>query len=262
MNQDEALQAAPVETPWQVRRLTLERPTAWLRLGWQDLCRHPGPSLAHGVLVTAMGWVVLALASTHLYLVAAAVSGFLLVGPILATGLCELSRRDDRGELADFDDSLDALGRNPAALWQFAFVLLGFSLLWFSLSGLILHAMIGVGTPTLGEITWGTIVAMGQPQAFGFYLGTGAILAFLVFILSVVAVPAIIDDRISISAITAMHMSLQAVLLNLPLMLIWAGLIVVLTAMAYLTLLVGMIGIYPLLGHATWHAYRELVETG
>ncbi|MDZ7736233.1 MAG: DUF2189 domain-containing protein [Gammaproteobacteria bacterium] len=133
MNQDEVLQAGiPAET-WWVRRLAVQRPLVWLQHGWLDMRRHPGPSLAHGVLVTALGWVVLALASTHLYLVAAAVSGFLLVGPILATGLCELSRRDVRGEPSDFDDSLDALGRNPAALWQFAFVLLGFSLLWFSL---------------------------------------------------------------------------------------------------------------------------------
>src|SRR5262249_10139331 len=74
--------------------------------GWDDLRQIGAASIAHGALITALGGVLLMLGSSHAYLVAAAISGYLLVGPIMTTGLCELSRRRAAGEPVGFDESL------------------------------------------------------------------------------------------------------------------------------------------------------------
>jgi len=86
----------------------------------------------------------------------------------------------------------------------------------------------------------------------------GAVLALVVFALSVVTVPLVIDR--DVSSRVAMRASLRAVARNPLAMLLWAALIVGLTALGFATLLAGMIVVIPLLGHATWHAYRDLVE--
>src|ERR1700740_2811582 len=76
----------------EIRRVPMLQSTVWLRQGWDDLRQIRAPALAHGALITALGAVLLMLGSSHPYLVAAAISGYLLVGPIMTTGLCELSR--------------------------------------------------------------------------------------------------------------------------------------------------------------------------
>ena len=91
----------------------------WLRRGWEDLRQMEGASLAHGVIISVIGAVLLMLGSTHPYLIAAAVTGYLLVGPIMTTGVCELSRRRAAREPRGFDESLEAVTRNPDALMQF-----------------------------------------------------------------------------------------------------------------------------------------------
>ena len=93
-------------------------------------------------------------------------------------------------------------------------------------------------------------------QALG-YVVCGGVLAAIVFGVSVVAVPLIIDRHASASE--AMRASLRATLANLPAMVIWAAIIVAVTAIGFITLLVGMVVVAPLLGYATWHAYRDLI---
>ncbi|MDT8310218.1 MAG: DUF2189 domain-containing protein [Methylophaga sp.] len=247
-------------TRFQVRSVTLSRPFYWIRKGCQDLWYYPGSSIAYGVIVTALGLIVLLSASSHIYLIAAAVSGFLLVGPIMASGLCELSRLQERGEPVSFDNSLDVLGRNKTSLIRFAAILLGFSVFWFILSGLVLFAVIGNIAPSINETLWGGFLDLVTPLQLVLYIIVGGTLACIVFVLSVVSVPAIIDSPVT--AMDSMLLSIRVVAANLPAMIIWAGLIVVLTAVGFVTCLLGMIVVYPLLGHATWYAYRDLVKNG
>ncbi len=246
------------EPSFRVHKVEMARPFAWVRSGWQDLNHHRGASIAHGLLVTGLGLAILMFATTHVYFMAAAISGFLLVGPIMATGLYELSRRRARGEPAGFDESLDALGHNRPALWHFAVALLGLSLIWFVVSALILQGLLGQTAPTLAETVWGDLFTALTPLQIMFYIAVGGVLACLVFVLSVVSVPAIIDRPITAS--TAVRMSAQACAANWPAMLVWAALIVAFTAVGFLTFLLGMVVIYPLLGHATWYAYQDLIE--
>lgn len=240
-----------------IRRVPALQSIVWLRRGWDDLRHVRAASIAHGALITAIGAVLLMLGSSHPYLVAAAISGYLLVGPIMTTGLCELSRRRAAQAPLGFDESLQGMTRNPEGLLYFGLVLAVVAAVWFLLSALVLQSVLHTSVPSLGVALWGGFTdAASRPQILA-YVGSGAVLAALVFTLSVVAVPLIIDRHAS--ALDAMWISIKATFWNLPAMLVWAGLIVALTALGFATLLLGMIVVAPLLGHATWHAYRDLI---
>lgn len=252
---------SPYQVPSQlaIHHVALLRPFKWLALAWQDLRHHPKASLAHGLIVSSLILGTLLITNIHVYVIAAAISGFMLIGPILASGLCELSRRDERGESVSFDDSLAGLKDKQSSLIRFAGILLAVSLLWFVISGLVLATIVGDITPSLQQTLWGNVLDFISPINLILYSVIGGILASIVFVVSVVSVPAMIDS--SVSAQQAMAVSSKATTENLATMIVWAALIAVLSVIGFASLLLGMIVIYPLLGHATWHAYRDLVKT-
>ena len=229
----------------------------WLRRGWEDLRHMEGASLAHGVIIAIIGAVLLMLGSTHPYLIAAAVTGYLLVGPIMTTGVCELSRRRAAREPRGFDESLEAVTRNPDALMHFGGILAVIAIVWFVASTVLLQSAFGIRVPSLSVALWGGTGDFASTREVIAYFASGAVFAVTVFVLSVVAVPLIIDRHAT--ATEAMWASVKASQHNIPAMVVWAALIVGLTALGFVTLLLGMIVIAPLLGHATWHAYRDLV---
>lgn len=240
----------------EVRHVPVGQAIEWLKSGWED-CKSIGQAgFAHGALIAILGAVLLALGSTHMYLIAAAVTGYLLVGPVMTTGLCELARRRQAREPLGFDESLQALSRNSDGLLHFGGLLAVIALLWFVLSAILLESVLSAAVPSLAVALWGGAGMLTTSQLLG-YVVCGGILAAIVFALSVVAVPLIIDRHASASE--AMRGSLQVTFANLPAMLVWAALIVALTAVGFLTLLVGMVIVAPLLGYATWHAYRDLI---
>jgi uncharacterized membrane protein len=240
----------------EIRRVSAGRAFEWVDRGWDDLKQIGWPGLAHGALIAILGGVLLALGSTHLYLTAAAITGYLLVGPVMTTGVSELARRREAREALGFDESLQALTRNPDGLLHFGGVLALIALLWFVLSGVLLESLLNSSVPSLAVALWGGANMLTPSQLLG-YLLCGGVLAVVVFAVSVVSVPLIVDRHASASQ--AMRASLRVTLANLPAMVVWAGLIVVLTAIGFLTLLIGMVFIAPLLGYATWHAYRDLI---
>ena len=246
----------PVTRHVEIRRVPLRQPLEWLDRGWTDLKEIGSAGLAHGALIAILGAVLLMLGSTHFYLTAAAVTGYLLVGPVMTTGLCELARRREAKEPVGFDESLHGLTRNPDGLVHFGGVLALIAVLWFVLSAVLMQSVLNAPVPSLAVALWGGAAEMSAGQLVG-YIGCGATLAATVFVVSVVSVPLIIDRHASAS--DAIRASLRATAANLPAMLLWAVLIVTITALGFLTLLVGMVIVAPLLGYATWHAYRDLV---
>jgi len=240
-----------------IRHVPVTRPLQWLRLGWGDLRAIGWPGIAHGALISILGAVLLMLGSTHLYFTAAAVTGYLLVGPVMTTGLCELARRHGARESLGFDESLQPLQRNSEGLTHFGAVLALLALLWFSLSAVLLQSVFNTTTPTLSVILWGGGAGSFSARQLLGYVACGAVLAGVVFAVSVVAVPLLIDRHVRASE--AIRSSIRATFINLPAMLFWAALIVLLTALGFATLLLGMVIVAPLLGYATWHAYRDLV---
>jgi uncharacterized membrane protein len=217
-----------------------------------------GSSLGYGALIVAVGWTILVFCATHPYFIAAAISGFLLVGPLMSAGLCEISRRYSLGLPANFDDSLDGFKRNAPALFEFGVILAICAAVWFGISALLLGTVFHIGAPDISETLYrGFLDATNRPQVLA-YIVVGGVLATAVFIVSVVSIPLIIDRHAS--AGQAMRASVNAVFHNIPAMILWSGLILVLTIIGYATLLAGLLFVAPLLGHATWHAYKGMIR--
>ena len=242
--------------PIEVMRIPVFQPFAWLRDGWLDM--RTGASLGYGALIVAIGWTLLVFCGTHPYFIAAAISGFLLVGPLMSAGLCEMSRRYTLGQSANFDDSLDGFKRNAPALFEFGVILAICAAVWFGISALLLGTVFHIAEPDISETLYrGFLDSTNRSQILA-YIAVGGVLATAVFTVSVVAIPLIIDRHAS--AAQAMRASVNAVIRNIPAMIVWSALILVLTIIGYALLLLGLLFIAPLLGHATWHAYKSMIR--
>lgn len=242
----------------QVAHIAALRPFTWLKLGWEDLRHNPGPSIAHGLLLVGVGWLILLLFSAQIGLLATAVSGYLLVGPIFGAVFYELSRLRAAGQAATFDASLDGALINGKRLAHLGVVLAILAILWALLSGLLFERAFGGIPPSVRDNFYRTIADWTYPEFFVTYLTTGAVFALLAFMVSVLSAPMIFDraEDTNRSILT----SLKAVAVNPAAMAVWAGLIAALTAIGFATFLLGLAVVLPLLGHATWHAYRDLIS--
>jgi uncharacterized membrane protein len=242
----------------EIMRIPVYQPLLWLRAGWLDMRRHWGASLGYGALIVALGWTLLVFCGTHPYFVAAAISGFLLVGPLMSAGLCEMSRRYSQGLSASFDDSLEGFARNSTALFEFGVILAICAAVWFGISALLLGTVFHIVTPDIRETLYRGFLDLTNRSQVLAYIVVGGVLATAVFTVSVVAIPLIIDRHAT--AGQAMRASVNAVFRNIPAMILWSGLILALTIIGYAPLLAGLLVIAPLLGHATWHAYKDMVR--
>jgi uncharacterized membrane protein len=242
----------------EIMRIPVYQPLLWLRAGWLDMRRHWGASLGYGALIVALGWTLLVFCGTHPYFVAAAISGFLLVGPLMSAGLCEMSRRYSQGLSASFDDSLEGFARNSTALFEFGVILAICAAVWFGISALLLGTVFHIVTPDIRETLYRGFLDLTNRSQVLAYIVVGGVLATAVFTVSVVAIPLIIDRHAT--AGQAMRASVNAVFRNIPAMILWSALILALTIIGYAPLLAGLLVIAPLLGHATWHAYKDMVR--
>jgi uncharacterized membrane protein len=243
----------------EIRQVPVFRPLAWLHLGWLDMRKHWAASLGHGALIMALGWTLLVICGTHPYFIAAAISGFLLVGPIMSAGLYEMSRRYSLGQSANFDESLEGFARNTAGLFKFGVILAICAVVWFAISALLLGTVFHIPAPDMRETLYrGFLDTVNRSQVLA-YITIGAVLATAVFAVSVIAVPLIIDRHTSASQ--GMRASVRAVFRNIPAMIVWSALIVILIVIGYLVpLLVGLLLVTPLLGHSTWYAYKDMIR--
>lgn len=235
--------------------IALGEPLRWVARGLGDFRRVPAVGTAYGLMLTVMGWLVFALGN-HPYFIAAAVSGFLLLGPILGAGLIEASRAMAAGETPTFETSLRGLNRNPSALERFALVLLAIAAAWLAISAGILSATLGPIAPNIEQSLWDNALRMMSSGQWFAWAAIGGVLAVLSFAISVIAVPLILDQ--GAGAGDAVRGSLQAVARHPLTSVEWALVIVLLTAVGIATALIGLIVIYPVLGHASWHAYQAL----
>jgi uncharacterized membrane protein len=249
--------AAPPPTGFDIplKRIGFRDPLTWLALGTRDFARAPGIGLFYGGCFIVMGWLLLAVYRHAPAYVLALSAGFLLMGPFLCLGLYRVSQQLERGQKPDFGDSLLAWETRTGTLAIFGFVLLVLEMLW-GRAALVVFAVSFDGMPELQ----GSLLKLLDPQNLGFivaYLGVGAVFAGLIYAISVVSMPMILDREVD--AITAGLTSLRLVLAQ-PFVLIWWG--AVITALVVLALLpwfVGLLVVGPVIGHASWHAYRATV---
>ncbi len=236
-----------------------DRAWLWLTAGWQDLARAPFVGLSYGALIVAASWIiVLALHRYDLiYLFLPATGGFFLVAPLLAAGLYDTSRRLERGQPVDLATALFAW-RAPGQITLMGAVLLLLHLAWVRVALLLFMLFFPGKSTALPDLV---NLLLFSPQSIPF-LVTGTVIglgfAVVAFAISAVSIPMLVDREIGV--IGAIATSIAVVRRNWQAMALWAALIVVFTAAGLATMFVGLALVVPLVGHATWHAYRETVD--
>ena len=163
----------------KIRTVGHDRPLQWLRAGWRDLRENLGASLAYGILLSAIGYAILAYAADRPYLFIAAISGFMLIGPLAAAGLYELSRRSEEGERIGFLGSLRGLARNADSLAFFGAFLAIALLAWERLSAILFALFYRGDVDNVTNFVAGVLAANDNLYFVFAYLMVGAVLALL-----------------------------------------------------------------------------------
>lgn len=263
MNIDITPAEGPVAAPLgnRVRRVSTDRPWTWLTLGWRDMMANKAISLSYGAVLTLAGWIfaLLLFEVGSAWAILPATAGFFIMAPILATGLYETSRRRAAGEAVTLADALSGFRRNPTQIAMMGVVLLVLHLFWTRIAGLLFALFFGLNfAPSLAQLP---IAMLQSPDILPFLvIGTafGFVLASVTFAVSAVSIPMLLD-RPELTFLEAATVSIQAVMENWRAMALWAGLIVVFTGLALVPFFLGLVIALPLIGHATWHAYKDLV---
>ena len=240
----------------QVRTISPAAPLVWLARGWADLKGCPGPSLFYGLCFAGMGFLVKFVFANAVEYVSALASGFLLLGPFLAIGLYEISRRRERGERCTLAPTLAAWRANAPGIGLFSLILIIVFLVWARASLVIFALFYTSEMPTLSGFMQ-QVLSIDNIEFLAVYFAAGFVFATIVFAISVISIPLMLDRNQD--TVTAMIASVLALTRNLPAMAVWAALIALGTAFGLLTFFLGLIVTMPLIGHATWHAYRDLV---
>ena len=250
-----------------VRTIAWSRPLVWLSRALQDISNAPLVSLAHGLALILIGAAILTLGHNRFWLMAGALSGFLVVGPLVATSLYAISRAIERGEVADWGlirrtwtqwQSCHATGRGGYwCMVRFGALLALAATGWVLISASLITVMSPVRVQTLQDFIAHVVLAR-DGQLFVQWMALGSFLAAPIFASSVVAMPLMLDRRVTVRQ--AVLTSWSVVLANPGPMALWAALIVMLTLLGLGSYLLGLVVVMPLLGHASWHAYRDLVD--
>ena len=241
-----------------IQEVETDAPLKWLKMGWEDIKACPTASLFYGACFVIGGYLMIfALRDAPEY-IAAAITGFVIVGPFLALGLYELSAQRERGETCSLKPSLMACRKNVGNMGVFAIMLLVVYLVWARASVVVFAVFYSGALPTMGDF-FKHVILTEQLDFILVYFAVGAVFVLIIFGISLISIPLIKDKQMD--AITAAIASVRALFLNPGPMIVWAGLIALLSLLGMVTLLLGTLVAGPLLGHATWHAYRDLAGT-
>lgn len=255
----DTMPAWAAQSPLAIRAPSMDDPWRWLALGWRDLWRSPLLSLGYGAAFVVLGLAIAGgLWFIGLESVAPALAaGFILLGPVFAIGLYEISRRYEAGQEAYLRNATNVRLPSPPQFAFLAFALMFLFLAWMRLA-----------TLNYALFTHGNYLPLNEFMSFALttsegltmvVIGTviGGAIAFAAYAISVISVPILM--RHDVDVLTAMWISVQVVMQHPGPMLLWAWLIAVLTAIGLATMFVGLIVVFPLIGHASWHAYRTIV---
>ncbi len=258
----------PSTTTPRVKTIGMMQPLIWLVLAWRDIAKSGWISILHGLALTLAGVAIIAFARHRFWLLAGALSGFMVIAPVLATSLYALSRAVERREKPDFSVVLKTwfnwqnkhFNKWDNDYWcmvQFGALLAASATGWVLTSAALITLLAPV--PINSPLDFVHHVMLAQDGwLFEIWLALGGIMAAPLFASSVVAMPLLLDRRVSL--MQAVLTSWQCVLENPMPMAFWASLIMIFTLLGLGSLLLGLIPVLPMLGHASWHAYRDLVD--
>lgn len=238
----------------EIRSLNKTAPYGWLRNGWKDFRQATMPSLKLGLVFVAAGYALVAASWNIPLLTITFVTGFLLVAPALALGFYEISRRIHGGQSVGYNSLVYSWKKHGWSVLLFGLVLGVVMVAWGRLTGLLVALSLPAIGPFSDLLSW---QALTDPGFIALYVSVGFVLAALVFSLSVVSIPMLVDRKVDV--LTAAMTSLRAVRKNPRVMFRWAFIIALLTIAGMFTAFIGLLLIMPLLGHASWHAYKETI---
>ncbi len=232
------------------RKVGMDAPWRWLKKGWKDFNNVRRLSLTYGIVMMLISMAVtyVAYSAGSIVLAIALIAGFFFIGPAIAIGLYSMSRQLDNNIKPQFLRCLREGKKNLSNELVLSFVFLIIFLIW-ARSASMLHIML----PSLSHISttdWILFIAVGT--------AVGAIFAALVFIFGAFSIPMMMDRNVD--AITAIITSINAVLKNKAVMFVWGLTIVSLILIGIVTFFIGFAILLPVVGHASWHAYREVVD--
>lgn len=243
-----AVRAVPFDAPWN-----------WLAAGWRDLWSAPQVGLCYGAAVTlvAYGFVFLLFRFELLPLILPLAGGFLLVGPLIAVGLYEVSRRLARGQEVSVAASVAAALQPNGQIALIGVALLIVFFAWVELALLLFMLFFGpVAMPPLELFVPALLFSAAGLGLLVTGTAIGGLFAAFVFAMSAISIPMLLDR--DVDAMSAVIVSLRSVIANPKAMALWAALIAGLTVLGAITLFAGLVIAFPLVAHATWHAYRDL----
>ncbi|MCC8935659.1 DUF2189 domain-containing protein [Bradyrhizobium sp. Arg68] len=248
----------PTVNKW-ARPLTAADPFRWLAQGWRDFVTDAPLSLAYGAIILAisLGLVTGLVALKRDYILFPVLAGFMVIGPIMAVGLYEKSRRIEEGKRLHWQNLLFVRPRSGGQILFTGVLLCLLMIVWIRAAVLIYALFFGmVAFPGLDRIA---PMLFTTPTGWAMLVvGTlvGGLFAAFSFAISAFSIPMLLDERTD--ALTAMGSSMARVWNNLRVLLIWAAIVLALFMAGLATGMLGLVVIYPLLGHATWHAWRAV----
>lgn len=253
------IQASKVDADdaFSIRQVKADIIVDWLHAGVTDIHLGGWSSLFYGLCFAATGIFLHALFADHYWLLAGLTTGFFLLGPFLAMGLYDLSRRMDAGKPPTLIPTLTAWLPNLVNITLFTVLLVSIFLSWTRLSMTIFAHYFNHALPTFIDVVI-NVFTLKQPVFLLVYFSAGAVFAAFIFCISVIAMPLMLDRNAS--AWTAAVTSLRTCARNPRVMFLWALCIVVLISFGLATSFLGLILTMPVVGHASWHVYRTLID--
>ena len=247
--QEKEIESLPFAAPSKI--LEINAPIRWIKLGWQDLRQAPKQSLSYGAILVLCSYLMAFLAITfgNLVVLLAVLSGFIFLGPMLAMAFYDISLQLQRGQVPTLGHSIRVSWRHIGNEMVFAVILMVIFLVWARAASMTHVFFPSLAHPNLAELA--TFLAIGTV--------IGSLFAAFVFCISAFSLPMIIDRKTDM--VTAVVTSFNAVLRNKGTMVVWALLIVAAVAIGIVTAFIGLGVTLPLIGHATWHAYRETIDS-
>ena len=246
--------------PLGLCEVSMDDPWKWLAAGWSDMKRAPLWSLSYGlafVLVGIAGSVLLWSVNLE-SLIPVLAGGFALIGPMLAVGLYEISRRLEAGEPLTLRGVVFVRTAEPLQLAYMGFVLLFMYLVWARVAMLLYAGFVHFDNTPLDQFSVFMFATPTGQALLAVGTVTGALFGLVVFAVTALSVPMLVDRHVDV--VTAAVTSVRTVLHSPKAMLLWAWIIAILVGFGFATLFVGLIVVFPLVGHATWHAYRDTID--
>ena len=258
--QDQPVNANSAMLGYPVNDIGFDKPWEWLAAGWRDMWRVWPISLGYGAVFAALAFGLLAglVYEGSQSVILAFAAGFMLIGPLMAVGLYAASRRLQNNEPVTLGSVAFVKTASPQQLAYIGLILAILFLFWVHI-GMLLYGLFFSNNqiPTLADFV--PMVLFSADGITMLIIGSivGGILAVTAFALSAVSIPLLMDQDTDF--LSAVATSIRAMIQNPRAMLLWAGMIASLMILGMATAFIGLIITFPLVGHATWHAYRSIV---